>query len=83
MPKLKLQYFGHLMQTAELFIGEAFSLEKSLMLGKTEGRRRRGHQRLRWLDSITNSKNMNLGKFQEMVRDREAWCAAIHGVAKS
>ena len=59
------------------------SLAKSLMLGKTEGRRRRGHQRLRWLDSITNSKNMNLGKFQEMVRDREAWCAAIHGVAKS
>ena len=76
MLKLKLQYFGHLMRTAD-------SLEKSLMLGKTEGRRRRGHQRLRWLDSITNSKNMNLGKFQEMVRDREAWCAAIHGVAKS
>ena len=74
--KLKLLYFGHLMRTDN-------SLKKSLMLGKTEGRRRRGHQRLRWLDSITNSKNMNLGKFQEMVRDREAWCAAIHGVAKS
>ena len=76
MLKLKLQYFGHLMQTAD-------SLEKSLMLGKIEGRRRRGRQGMRWLDSITNSKNMNLGKFQEMVRDREAWCTAIHGVAKS
>ena len=59
------------------------SLAKSLILGKIEGRRRRGRQRMRWLDSITNSKNMNLGKFQEMVRDREAWCTAIHGVAKS
>ena len=59
------------------------SLAKSLILGKIEGRRRRGRQGMRWLDSITNSKNMNLGKFQEMVRDREAWCTAIHGVAKS
>ena len=76
MLKLKLQYFGHLMRTDD-------SLEKSLILGKIEGRRRRGHQKMRWLDSITNAINMNLGKFQEMVRDREAWCAAIHGVAKS
>ena len=75
MLKLKLQYFGHLMRTDN-------SLEKSLMLGKIEGRRR-GHQRMRWLDSITNAMNMNLGKLQEMVRDREACCAVIHGVTKS
>ena len=76
MLKLKLQYFGHLMQTVN-------SLKKSLMLGKIEGRRRRGHQRMRWLDSITDAMNMNLGKLQEMVRDREAWHAAVHGVTKS
>ena len=73
--KLKLQYFGHLMRTDN-------SLEKFLMLGKIEGRRRRGCQRMRWLDGITDARNMNLGKLQEMVRDREAWCAAVHGVTK-
>ena len=72
---LKLQYFGHLMQTA-------YSLEKALMLRKIEGRRRREQQRMRWLDGITNSMNMNLGKFREMVRDREPWHAAVHGVTK-
>ena len=73
---LKLQYFGHLMLTAD-------SLEKSPMLGKTEDRRRRGHQRVRWLDGITDTMDMNLGKLQEMVRDREAWHFAVHGVTKS
>ena len=76
MLKLKLQYFGHLMHTANL-------LEKSLMLGKIEGRRRTGRQRLRWLDGITEAMDMNLGKLREMVRDREAWRAAAHGVTKS
>ena len=76
MLKLKLQCFGHLMWIAD-------SLEKSLMLGKIEGRRRRGHQGMRRLDSITDAMNMNLGKLQEMVRDREAWHAAVHGVTKS
>ena len=76
MLKLKLQYFDHLMQTAN-------SLEKSLMLGKIEGRRRRGCQRIRWLDSITSAMVMNLGKLWEMMRDREAWHPTVHGVRKS